>query len=241
MSAIEYNNLLFKVSQRLNELNAGKQLLFMCRGKVAPRSEENLQDVVSLFEELEEKEFLGPDKLDVLKDVLEGLEEWSLLEDVEKFETKRKEYDCLLRQIIRALDELNDVERLVSICEGVIPQDRQGSIHDVRSLFEELKNSSLGINRLDILKEILTQTDQQDLLEQVKEFEKRRILENKFQRRKGVYYNYTLFLCLFEFLFVPLYVLISFNLFGMFVTKFVRFVLAQAAAIVSTASGGRIQ
>ena len=187
MSAIEYNNLLFKVSQRLNELNAGKQLLFMCRGKVAPRSEENLQDVVSLFEELEEKEFLGPDRLDVLKDVLEGLEEWSLLEDVEKFETKRKEYDCLLRQIIRALDELNDVERLVSICEGVIPQDRQGSIHDVRSLFEELKNSSLGINRLDILKEILTQTDQQDLLEQVKEFEKQRILENKFQRRKGVY------------------------------------------------------
>ena len=187
MSAIEYNNLLFKVSQRLNELNAGKQLLFMCRGKVAPRSEENLQDVVSLFEELEEKEFLGPDRLDVLKDVLEGLEEWSLLEDVEKFETKRKEYDCLLRQIIRALDELNDVELLVSICEGVIPQDRQGSIHDVRSLFEELKNSSLGINRLDILKEILTQTDQQDLLEQVKEFEKQRILENKFQRRKGVY------------------------------------------------------
>ena len=69
----------------------------------------------------------------------------------------------------------------------MIPQDRQGSIHDVRSLFEELKNSSLGINRLDILKEILTQTDQQDLLEQVKEFEKQRILENKFQRRKGVY------------------------------------------------------
>ena len=188
MSAIEYNNLLFKVSQRLNELNAGKQLLFMCRGKVAPRSEENLQDVVSLFEELEEKEFLGPDRLDVLKDVLEGLEEWSLSEDVEKFETKRKEYDCLLRQIIRALDELNDVERLVSICEGVIPQDRQGSIHDVRSLFEELKNNNcLRVNHLSILKAILTQTDQQDLLEQVKEFEKQRILENKFQRRKGVY------------------------------------------------------
>ena len=69
----------------------------------------------------------------------------------------------------------------------MIPQDRQGSIHDVRSLFEELKNnSSLGINRLDVLKEILTQAEEQELLEKVKEFEKRRILENKFERRKGV-------------------------------------------------------
>ena len=117
MSVIEYNDLLFKVSQRLNELNVGRRLLVMCRGKVAPRSEENLHDVFSLFVELEEKKFLGPDRLDVLKDVLEGLEEWPLLENVEKFETKRKEFDCLLGQIIRALDELNDVERLVSICD----------------------------------------------------------------------------------------------------------------------------
>ena len=204
MSAIEYNNLLFKVSRRLNELNVGKQLLVMCRGKVSPRTEENLQDVFSLFVELEEKEFLGPDRLDVLKEVLEGLEEWCLLENVEKFETKRKEYDCLLRQIIRALDELNDVERLVAICEGMLPQDRQGNIHNVRSLFEELKNNnSLGINRLDILKEILTQTEEQDLLEKVKEFEKRRTLEIKFERRKGV-------LCcvvkVFRLFFAPLYV-----------------------------------
>ena len=96
----------------------------MYRGKVAPRSKEHLQDVFSFFVELKEKEFLGLDRLDVMKEVLEGLKEWSLLENVEKFEAKRKEYDCLLRQIIRALDELNDVERLVSICEGVIPQDR---------------------------------------------------------------------------------------------------------------------
>ena len=58
-------------------------------------------------------------------------------------------------------------------------------------LFEELKNnSSLGINRLDVLKEILTQAEEQELLEKVKEFEKRRILENKFERRKGVYIVY---------------------------------------------------
>ena len=188
MSAIEYNNLLFKVRRRVNELNAVEQLLFMCRGKVAPRTEENLQDAVYLFEELEEKEFLGPDKLDILKDLLEGLEEWSLLENVEKFETKRREYDGLLEQIIQALDELNDLERLVSICKGKIPHERQSSIHDVRSLFQELKNNScLGVNHLSILKAILTQTEKRDLLEKVNEFEERRTLENNFERRKGVY------------------------------------------------------
>ena len=188
MSAIEYNDLLFKVSQRLNELNVGRRLLVMCRGKLAPRSEEHLPDVLQLLLELEEKEYLGPDRLGVLKDVLGGLEEWPLLENVEKFETKIKEYHGLLEQIIQALDELNDVEQLVSFCKGKISEERQGNIRDVRSLFQELKNNScLEINRLDILKEILRQTDKRDLLEKVKEFEERRNREHKSERRAGAY------------------------------------------------------
>ena len=188
MSAIEYNDLLFKVSQRLNELNVGRRLLVMCRGKLAPRSEEHLPDVLQLLLELEEKGYLGPDRLGVLKDVLGGLEEWSLLENVEKFETKIKEYHGLLEQIIQALDELNDVEQLVSFCKGKISEERQGNIRDVRSLFQELKNNScLEINRLDILKEILRQTDKRDLLEKVKEFEERRNREHKSERRAGAY------------------------------------------------------
>lgn len=188
MSVIEYNDLLFKVSQRLNELNVGKRLLVMCRGKVSPRSEEHLPDVFELFLELEEKEYLGSDRLGVLKDVLGGLEEWSLLENVEQFETKRKEYHGLLEQIIQALEELNDVEQLVSICKGKISEERQGNIRDVRSLFEELKNNScLEINRFDFLKEILIRTDKRDLLEKVEEFEERRTRENKYERRKGAY------------------------------------------------------
>ena len=67
MSAIDYNNLLFKTSQRLNELNLSRQLLVMCRGKVTPRDEENMQDVFPLFVELEQKKFLGPDKLNILE------------------------------------------------------------------------------------------------------------------------------------------------------------------------------
>lgn len=188
MSAIEYNDLLFKVSQRLNELNVGRRLLVMCRGKLAPRSEEHLPDVLQLLLELEDKEYLGPDRLGVLKDVLGGLEEWSLLENVENFETKIKEYHGLLEQIIQALDELNDVEQLVSFCKGKISEERQGNIRDVRSLFQELKNNScLEINRLDILKEILRQTDKRDLLEKVKEFEERRNREHKSERRAGAY------------------------------------------------------
>ena len=172
----------------------------MCEG-MATRSEENVQDVSLLFGELKEKEFLGPDRLDVLKELLEGVEEWSLLEKVEKFEKTRKEYNDLLEQIIRVLDELNDLERLIAMCRGKIEEGRQGNVHDVRSLFKELENNNcLGINRLVILKEILAQTEKSDLLKEVEEFEQRRSREKKFERRKGIQYMYLLF-CHFSFFF----------------------------------------
>ena len=188
MSAVEYNSLIFEISQRLDELNVGSKLIVMCRGKVAPRSERNIQDALSFFEELEGKEFLGPDKLDVLKQLLKGVEEWVLLEKVEKFESKRKEYDVLLKNIIRRLEELNDVERLVSICGERIPPERRGNIPDVRSLFKELENNNcLGIDHLGILKDILAQTEKSDLLTAVEDFEERRTREEKFERRKGMH------------------------------------------------------
>ena len=188
MSAVEYNSLIFEIGQRLDKLNLGRKLIIMCRGKVAPRSKENMQNTsFSLFEELEENKFLGPDHLDLLKDLLKGFKEWALLEEVEKFESKRNEYDVLLKRIVRVLDKLNDVERLVTICREHIPQERQGNIHDVQSLFQELENNnSLGINYLVILKEILAQTEKNDLLKVVEEYEERRIEEDKFERRKGI-------------------------------------------------------
>ena len=200
MSAVEYNSLIFEISQRLDELNVGRKLIVMCRGKVAPRSEGNMQDAFSLFVELEGKEFLGPDNLDVLKDLLKGVKEWALLEEAEKFESKRKEYDVLLKKIIRVLDELKDVDRLVSICREKIPPERQGNIPDVRSLFKELENNNcLGINRLGILKEILAQTEKSDLLTTVKDFEERRTREDKFERRKGMHRALNVFCDYFHF------------------------------------------
>ena len=187
MSEIEYNNLLFEISRRLDELDARKQLLIMCRGKVATRSEDSIQDVFSLFEELEQKDFLGLDRLGILKDMLKGVKEWALFGKVKKFESKRKEYIDLLEQTIRVLDELNDLERLMSICRGKITEASGASVHDARSLFQELENHNcLGIDCLDILKEILTQTEQNGLLKKLEELEGRRNREDKFESRKGI-------------------------------------------------------
>lgn len=148
MSAIEYNNLLFKTSQRLNELNVGRQLLVMCRGKVETLDEETLmEDVFQLFVELEKNGFLGRDKLTILKDLLGKLEEWSLLRNVKAFETKRKEYNGLLEKIITVLDELDCLEQLVAICNDRIPEEKHGSIHDVRSLFPGARKQSLFRDR----------------------------------------------------------------------------------------------
>ena len=162
MPEIEYNNLLYQISKRLDELDVGEQLLVMCRGKVAARSGEDFQSF-SLFEELEQKGFLSPNHLVLLKGMLKGVNEWALFEEVEKFETKRKEYNNLLEEIIRVLDELNDLERIVSICGGKIAEERQGNVINVRSLFKELEeNDWLGIDCLDTLKEILTLTEKSE-------------------------------------------------------------------------------
>ena len=152
---------------------------------MAARSGEDFQSF-SLFEELEQKGFLSPNHLVLLKGMLKGVNEWALFEEVERFETKRKEYNNLLEQIIRVLDELNDLERLVSICGGKIAEERQSNVLNVRSLFEELEeNDWLGTDCLDTLKEILTLTEKSDLLKEVEKFEQRRSRENKFRKRKG--------------------------------------------------------
>ena len=98
------------------------------------RNEENIP-TFSLFKELEERGFLSSDRLNVLKAMLKGVKEWTLLEEAEKFEAKRKEYNDLLEQVIQVLDGLNDLERLLSICGRRITEARQSSIFNVRSLF----------------------------------------------------------------------------------------------------------
>ena len=182
MSEYEYNNLLYKISKRLDKIHVGEQLLVICRGKLPARNEENIA-TFSLFKELEGKGFLSPDRLNVLKAMLKGVKEWALLEEAEKFEAKRKEYNDLLEQVIQVLDGLNDLERLLSICGRKITEARQSSIFNVRSLFKELEsNHWLGIDCLDTLKEILNQTKENNLLKEVEEFEQRQNHELKSER-----------------------------------------------------------
>ena len=195
MSCVEYNNLLFEISRMLNQRNASEQLLeqllFMCRGKVASGTEDNVNDVLSLFRELENQNSLKIDQLDVLKELLKGVREWSLFQKVQKFENKRKDYNFLLEQVSLGLDELNDLERLIAMCREKTSEESEGNIHNVRTLLKELERQNhLGVGRLDFLKEILTETEKNDLLKEVQDFEKRRHEEDEFERRKGKLYSF---------------------------------------------------
>ena len=184
MSATEYNNLLYAICRKLDELNALDQLLSMCRGKLASGSEGNIRNTRSLCDKLEENNKLGIDRLQLMKRLLRGVEDWALLEKVEKFECKRKEYKALLEKIISSLDALDDLERLIAICRGSV---REGNIEDVRSLFRELENQeNLEIDYLDVVKNILAETESNELLKELEEFEERRNQEDKSEARKGI-------------------------------------------------------
>ena len=187
MSAIEYSHLLFEISEKLDKLYPIHLLLFACRKYLSSGSEGNIQDTLSLFKELEDQQSLEIDNLVVIIELLKVVKEWPLFGKVKRLENKRKEYNALLKEIIRVLDELNDLERLVSICRGKLSKGSEGLIDDARSLFKELKNQNiLGLDRLDILKEILTETEKKDLLKEVEKLEERRNNEDEFERKKGI-------------------------------------------------------
>ena len=197
MSYVEYNQLLFEISQRLDLLNQHGQLLLMCRGRVASRPED-IPDALSLFQELEEQNYLAIDKVDLLKELLKGVKEWPLVDKVRKFEYKRKDYKELLEQISRALDESNQLQQLIAVCtEREALEENERNTLIVRILFEKLERRGLfAFGRLDFLKGILSGIERQYLVKKVQDFEKRRIDEDEFERRKG---NDYLVLCNFYF------------------------------------------
>ena len=186
MSVIEYNNLKYNVSKGIDWAKEGERLLYICRPFLPDGGEGNIQNVLSLLDKLEEENFLAIDSLAVLKDLLKQLREWNLLEMVEKFENKRKEYKSLLEQCGRVFHECGQLERLISVCEGKISHERQGHITDVSKLFTELeKQDNLGIERLEILKTMATEMEKPDLFRQVEEFEKKRKQEEDADRKRG--------------------------------------------------------
>ena len=186
MSYVEYNQLLVEISQRLDQLNQHGHLLFMCRGCVASRRED-IPDALSLFRELEEQNNLAIDKVELLKELLKGFGEWPLFDKVRKFEYKRKDYKELLELISRALVESNQLQQLIAVCtEREALEENERNTQIVRILFEKLERRGLfEFGRLDFLKGILSGIGRQDLVKKVQDFEKRRIDEDEFERRKG--------------------------------------------------------
>ena len=186
MSGLEYHFLLLEIRKKLDDYPI-VDLLDLCRTYLSSESESNIKDTRSLFKKLEAQKVLEIDNLVVIKGLLKGFREWPLFGKVRRFENKRKEYNALLKKIIRVLDELNDLEWLVSICRGKLSEESEGLIEDVRSLFKELKQQNiLDLDRLDILKEILTETEKKDLLKEVEKLEERRNNEDEFERKKGI-------------------------------------------------------
>ena len=171
-------------SERINWITERRRLLYICKAYLPDGCENDIQDVLSLLDKLEEEDQLGIDSLELLKDLLNEIDEWSLLQMAKKFENKRKEYKSLLEQCGRVLGECNQLERLISVCYGKISHDRQARITDVFTLFTELeKQNNLGIKRLEILKTMAAEMEKPNLLKRVEEFEKRREQEEEAERR----------------------------------------------------------
>ena len=196
MSNVEYNHLLFEISQRLDQLNQHEHLLLMCRGLVASRPED-IPDALSLFRELEDRNNLAIDQVELWKELLKAVGEWSLFQKVRKFDDKRKEYKELLEQISRALDESNQLQQLIAVCtERVTLEENERNSQTARILFEKLEGRELfEFGRLKFLKEILSRIQRRDLVKEVQDFETRRIDEDEFERRKGnnylvLFYSY---------------------------------------------------
>ena len=198
MSYEEYNGLLSKISRRLDQLDQHEHLLFVCRGRVASRRPEDIPNALSLFQELEEQNNLAIDRVELLKELLKEVEEWSLFQKVRKFEYKRKEYKELLEQISRALDESNQLQQLIAVCtERETLEENERNTQTARILFEKLERRGLfEFGRLDFLKGILSGIGRQDLVKKVQDFEKRRNDEDEFERWKG---NNYLVLCNYYF------------------------------------------
>ena len=185
MSEIEYRTLRFEVSQGIDWQTEGEKLLSLCEGFIAEGSENNVRNAATLLKELEIKNKLGIDHLEVLKELMNGIGKWALIDQIEIFEIKRKNYISMLEKIILKLDELNDLERLINICTPYLAEDIVGGIESIRILFEKLEsNNRLGPACLGILKEILKETGEDELLRELEEFEKKRKDENIRDRQR---------------------------------------------------------
>ena len=187
MSVVEYLRLLDQCSKEI-VWQSEREWLKRIYGRFIPDgSADDITDVITLLNKLEEKNLLGIDRLKVLKELLKGIRKWDLLRILERFEMKRKEYRQLLEQISHALEESNELQRLILICrrKNLVAHEREEHIKNVDALFAELEQQhELGIEDLGILKTIATEMEKPDLCRLVEEFEKKRKQEEDAERER---------------------------------------------------------
>ena len=189
MSFAEYRKLLFKIHQNFNWPEDGQEVLFLLGIESSQHGAQgNIQDALSLFTEMENRNRLGIDDLEPLKDPFRQMEKYQHCKDeIEKFETRRRDYKFLLNKIILNLDEIK--ENVISICRrdlGAEDSERTRSINDVRTLFKELeKQGRLGPYRLDLVIRVLRETSiNPNLLQEVEEFAKNKKEEAEAERKR---------------------------------------------------------
>ena len=187
MSLVEYLIIWHQCSKEIDWQTEGELLKLVYKRFIPDGSEDDVIDVSSLLTKLEEKNVLGIDCLDVLKDLLKGIEKWGLIRMVEKFEIKRNDYKKLLEQIRGALEGSIEVERLISICRrhNLITHEREEHIVNIDALFTELEqHNNLRVGNLNILKTIATEVEKPDLSRLVDDFDEKRRREEDAERER---------------------------------------------------------
>ena len=187
MSFGEYLNLLCEISEEIDWEAKHERLIFIINRYLPDVSGDEITDVNSLLAKLEERSLLGIDRLDVLKDLLKGIRKWDLLRIVEGFEIKRKDYKQFLGKISRALDESNELQRVILICkrQNLIAHERTEHIPNVNALFTELEQqNNLGIGNLSIMRTLANEVEKPDLCKLVNDFDEKRKQEDDAERKR---------------------------------------------------------
>ena len=195
MSVVGYLKLLHLCDEEISWHSERKWLIRIYKRFIPGGSEDEITDVDSLLDKLQERSVLGIDRLDVLKDLLEGIGKWDLLRMVNEFEIKRKGFKQFLEKISHALDESNELQRLISICrrQNLIAHEREGHITNVNALFTELENqNNLGIGNLSILKTLANEVEKPDLCKLVDDFDEKRKQEDDSERKRKEWEDYKL-------------------------------------------------
>ena len=169
--------------------------MFIIDRSLPDDSGDDIADVISLLTKMEERNLLGIDRLNVLKDLLKGIKRYDLGGKVEKFENRRKDYKQFLEKISRALDESNELQRLILICrrENLIAHEREEHIGNVNALFAELEQqNNLGIGNLNILRNLATEVEKPELCRLVDDFDEKRKQEDDAERKRKEWEDYKL-------------------------------------------------